>query len=106
MNGSAVSLAPGWMTVWRKMVSMVGLLNEAKPVAASRQVVLAKESFEHVNAAQYPVIRCVKGAVWITKTGCQDDVMLRTGERVELEHSGEVLIEALVPSQVLLERRK
>lgn len=45
-------------------------------------------------------VTCLRGVVWITQSGEQEDILLSTGEAITIIQTGSILIEALAESRL------
>jgi hypothetical protein len=52
------------------------------------------------GVGEFRRIECCAGKLWITQSGCEDDVVLSAGEKRAFCQAGVVLIEALTESKV------
>ncbi|MGV3659172.1 MAG: DUF2917 domain-containing protein [Prosthecobacter sp.] len=97
--------APRW---WARMEKLLGALYQlyerepARPAAPlpdtwhlqNRQVIRLNKAS---NASRLHVRR---GAVWLTRTPADADVILRAGDKLDLEHGWPIIVQALQDSCV------
>lgn len=66
---------------------------------------LEKDHCLRLRRGRAPVrITAVRGRVWITSTGCLDDIALCTGQSCEISRRGTVVIQALSDAEFRVQR--
>lgn len=72
-------------------------------LSASRPQVLGKNRTAAFPQARGLTMTCSEGEIWITEDGDLRDTVLRTGERITLEHAGRALVFALTDATFLVQ---
>lgn len=63
-------------------------------------VCLAKSQAVTLTDAKGSLVRCLRGALWITQDRDQRDIVLTPGESFTIDRSGPAIVWALAPSTV------
>lgn len=97
--------APRWWVRLEKLLAALYRLHEREPAAA----VATPPDTSHLRCGR--VLRLKKtsnisrihvrqGAVWLTRTPADGDVILRAGDKLDLDHGWPIVVQALQDSRV------
>jgi Protein of unknown function (DUF2917) len=56
---------------------------------------IERRGIASVNAAAGTRIACLRGLIWITEAGAEDDIVLRAGESRMISHEGVAVVQSL-----------
>lgn len=94
-----------WWARVEKMLAALYQLYEREPAAAvnplpeTRQL-QNRQVFRLRKTEDVSRIQVRQGAVWLTRTPADGDVILRAGDRLDLEHGWPIVVQALQDSHV------